>query len=71
VPTLGRPVRMKVPPTTANGCSFRLARLGMPRISSDGRGDLLVRVNALLPRQLSDRQRRLYEELQQVGDRQS
>ena len=67
VPTLGRPVRTKVPPTTANGCSFRLARLGMPRLSADGRGDLVVRVNALLPRRMSDRERRLFEELQALA----
>lgn len=64
VPTLGRPVRMKVPPATANGCAFRLARLGMPHLTADGRGDLIVRVTAALPRQLSERQRRLFEELQ-------
>ncbi len=66
VPTLGRPVRMKVPPTTANGRSFRLARLGMPRLNADGRGDLLVRINATLPTALSDRERRLYEELREL-----
>src|SRR5256714_12057346 len=57
VPTLARPVRMKVPPTTANGCSFRLARLGMPHLSADGRGDLVVRVNTVLPRQMGARER--------------
>jgi DnaJ-class molecular chaperone len=66
VPTLGRPVRMKVPPTTANGRSFRLARLGMPRLNADGRGDLLVRISATLPAALSDRERRLYEELREL-----
>ena len=67
VPTLGRPVRMKVPPTTANGCSFRLARLGMPHLSADGRGDLVVRVNTVLPHQISDRERRLFEELRALA----
>lgn len=64
VPTLGRPVRMKVPPATANGRSFRLARLGMPHLSADGRGDLIVRVNALLPRTVSEKERQLFEQLQ-------
>ena len=67
VPTLGRAVRMKVPPATSNGRSFRLARLGMPHLGSDGHGDLIVRVNASLPRQISDRERRLFEELQELG----
>lgn len=67
VPTLGRAVRMKVPPTTASGRSFRLAHQGMPHLNADGRGDLIVRVNAALPRQLSDRERRLFEELRELG----
>jgi len=67
VPTLGRPVRMKVPPATASGRQFRLARLGMPRLNADGSGDLIVRVNAALPRQVSDRERRLFEELRELG----
>jgi DnaJ-class molecular chaperone len=58
---------MKVPPTTANGCSFRLARLGMPRLSADGRGDLVVRVNTVLPHRISDRERRLFEELRALA----
>jgi DnaJ-class molecular chaperone len=39
----------------------------MPRLNADGRGDLLVRVNATLPATLSDRERRLYEELRELG----
>jgi DnaJ-class molecular chaperone len=67
VPTLARPVRMKVPPTTANGRQFRLARQGMPHLNAGGHGDLIVRVNAALPQQLSDRERRLYEELRELS----
>ncbi len=78
VPTLARPVRMKVPPATASGRQFRLARQGMPRLSGGassveaptvgaGTGDLIVRVNASLPQQVSDRQRRLFEELRELG----
>jgi DnaJ-class molecular chaperone len=39
----------------------------MPRLSADGRGDLVVRVNTVLPRRLSDRERRLFEELQALA----
>lgn len=67
VPTLGRAVRMKVPPTTASGRSFRLAQQGMPHLNVGGRGDLIVHVNAALPRQLSERERRLFEELRELG----
>jgi DnaJ-class molecular chaperone len=67
IPTLNRPVRMKIPPATVSGRQFRLARQGMPHLNADGHGDLLVRVNALLPQQVSDRQRRLFEELRELG----
>ena len=72
VPTLARPVRMKVPPATASGRQFRLARQGMPHLNGGGSagersGDLIVRVNALLPQQVGDRQRRLFEELRELG----
>jgi DnaJ-class molecular chaperone len=58
---------MKVPMTTQSGRQFRLARQGMPHLGDDGSGDLIVRVNALLPRQVSDRERRLFEELRELG----
>lgn len=67
VATLSRPVRMKVPATTLSGRQFRLARQGMPRLGGGGTGDLIVRVNASLPRQISDRERRLFEELQELS----
>ena len=88
VPTLARPVRMKVPSATASGRQFRLARQGMPHLNGTGSGgaagtagtagsagtagtagsgDLIVRVNASLPQQVSDRQRRLFEELRELG----
>jgi DnaJ-class molecular chaperone len=38
----------------------------MPRLNADGRGDLLVQINATLPAALSDRERRLYEELREL-----
>lgn len=63
VETLGRPVRMKIPPMTRSGHQFRLARQGMPNMRVGERGNLFVRVNAGLPRHLQERERRLFEEL--------
>jgi DnaJ-class molecular chaperone len=39
----------------------------MPHLNAGGHGDLIVRVNAALPQQLSDRERRLYEELRELS----
>ena len=64
VPTLGgKRVALKVPPLTQNGKLFRLKGLGMPRLEGKRRGDLLVRARVVLPEQLSDRERELFEKL--------
>jgi DnaJ-class molecular chaperone len=65
VPTLGeRPLRLKIPPTTQNGQVFRLKGHGMPAVGKpNDRGDLYATVNVVVPRQLSEEQRKHYEEL--------
>ena len=65
----GKHVALKVPPLTQNGRVFRLSGLGMPRLDekrkNKARGDLLVRVNVVLPQSLSDRERELFERLRE------
>jgi curved DNA-binding protein len=64
VPTLAGPRLLRIPPETADGRRIRLSGQGMPRLNRPGeRGDLYVEVHALLPRNLSRRQRELFEEL--------
>ena len=65
VPAVGeRPLRLKIPPTTQNGQVFRLKGHGMPAVGKPSeRGDLYATVNVVLPKQLSDEQRRHYEAL--------
>src|SRR3990172_8211478 len=70
VPALsGKRVALKIPPLTQNGRVFRLAGLGMPKLEAKGkgkaRGDLLVRVRAVLPESLSKRARELFEQLRE------
>ena len=52
VPTLGgKPLRLKVPPTTQNGQVFRLKGHGMPLGGKpQERGDLYATVDVELPR---------------------
>ena len=54
VPTLGgAPVTVRIPPGTPNGRTFRVRGRGIPR--RDGtRGDLLVTVDVVVPKQLDD-----------------
>jgi curved DNA-binding protein len=67
VPTLERPVALKVPAGTQNGRTFRLRGLGMPHLRNpDQRGDILAEVDVQLPANLSDRERQLFEELRRL-----
>ncbi|MGH2536820.1 MAG: DnaJ C-terminal domain-containing protein [Candidatus Promineifilaceae bacterium] len=64
VPTLTGPVRLTVPAGTQGGRTFRLKGKGMPLLRDSNRyGDLLATVQIRVPRQLSDEERRLYEQL--------
>lgn len=64
VPTLGRPVRLKIPAGTQSGRKFRLAGKGMPILRQpDQHGDLYARILITVPTNLSDEQRAAVERL--------
>lgn len=67
VPTVKGKLLLKIPAGTANGKQFRLGGQGLPRLKDGTRGDLLVKVHAMLPgtqgRPLSNRERELLTEL--------
>jgi curved DNA-binding protein len=64
VPTLTRPLRLKIPAGTQSGRRFRLPGKGMPILrESDRFGDLYVRVMLTVPETLTDEQRALAERL--------
>jgi DnaJ-class molecular chaperone len=63
VPTMRGRVMLSVPPETQNGRTFRLAGLGMPHLNGGGKGDLYAKVRVVLPTNLDERGRKLFEEL--------
>ncbi len=64
VPTLSGKVVLTIPPGTQVGQTFRLSGRGMPHLRHPEKfGDLLARINVKIPRNLTDRQRELFEEL--------
>ncbi len=68
VPVIGKKVALKIPPLTQNGRVFRLAGLGMPHLNTaDRKGDVYVKVRLKLPEQLTDEERKLFEELKALG----
>lgn len=67
VPTLDTRIMLKIPTLTQNGKVFRLAGKGMPRLQGNGKGDLYARVSVKLPEKLSEKERKLFEELRAGG----
>jgi molecular chaperone DnaJ len=63
VPGLQGRARVRVPPGTQPGSVLRVGGRGLPRYGGHGRGSLNLAVILDIPRQLSARQRELYEQL--------
>jgi molecular chaperone DnaJ len=63
VPTLDGALSMNVPAGTQPDTMLRLRGKGLPRFGGGGRGDLYVRLQVHVPERLSDRERRLFEQL--------
>ena len=64
VPTLDGPVRMRLPAGTRSGQRLRLAGKGYPTPS--GRGDQVVELYIAPPKDISTRERELYEKLRRL-----
>lgn len=63
----GRSVMLRIPPGTQNGQTFRLRGRGMPRLNDpSARGDLYVKVQVQLPTQLSENEKRLFQQLRDL-----
>lgn len=61
-PTLGEPVRVKIPPGSQADGKLRLKGKGLPT-TSGSHGDLLLSLQIAMPSTLSDEERKLYEGL--------
>jgi DnaJ-class molecular chaperone len=63
VPTMNGDVTMTIPSGTQSNKLLRLAGKGMPKLKTAGYGDEYVRLIGQLPTDLSDRERKLFQEL--------
>ena len=63
VPTVTGKVRMRIPPETQNGTTFRLKGKGLPALGRHAAGDQIVTVRIVIPSNLSAREKELYHEL--------
>ena len=67
VPSLGGPVRLRVPPGTQSGQRFRLRDRGLPTGRDARRGDLVVEAKLVLPRVLDERSKELLREFGRIN----
>ena len=64
---LDKTVKLNIPPETANGKKFRLSGLGMPRLRKpDERGDLYAKIKVMLPQNLSEEEKKLLSQWQEL-----
>ena len=64
-PTLGEPVRVKIPAGSRADGKLRLKGKGLPA-ASGGYGDLFLTLQIVMPSSLSDEERKLYEQLGRI-----
>jgi molecular chaperone DnaJ len=68
VTTLKGRLELKGPAETQNGRTFRLTGQGMPHLGKAGRGDLLAKINVVLPLKLSVEEKELFTRLKSLRE---
>ncbi|SDB98063.1 molecular chaperone DnaJ [Pelagirhabdus alkalitolerans] len=67
VPTVHGKVKLKIPAGTQTGKTFRLKSKGAPNVRGYGHGDQHVRMRVITPTNLSERQKELLREFNDLG----
>ena len=67
VPTLEGDKHIKILPGTQSNSRIRLKGFGLPRLQEGGKGDEFVRIIIKYPKNLTERQKKLVEELKKEG----
>ena len=66
LPTLNGNLILKIPPETQNSRVFRLAGKGMPQLGSTKHGDMFATVKIVLPTNLTEEEKQLFEKLRSL-----
>jgi len=66
VPTPKGKLALKIPAETQNGRVFRLAGQGMPHPGKTTKGDLLAKVDIVMPTRLSEKEKELFRQLGEI-----
>jgi len=67
VPTLEEKVKLKIPEGTQPGTRFRLRSKGMPHVRGHGRGDMIVQVDVVIPKNLNEKQKELLVQFAKIS----
>ena len=68
VPTIDdKQLSLKIPPGTKHGTKMRLTGHGLPEMKDNKKGDLYVRIQVKIPKNISAEQKKLVEELAATG----
>ncbi|MEI7768490.1 MAG: molecular chaperone DnaJ [Chloroflexales bacterium] len=63
VPTIDGSERLRIPPGTQTGQTFKLRGKGVPFLRQSGRGDQIIVSRVMVPAKLTDHQRKLFQDL--------
>lgn len=63
IPTIDSKVKVKIDPGTQAGKILRLRGKGLPDVNGYGRGDLLVKINVWIPKDVSKEEKKVLEKL--------
>jgi molecular chaperone DnaJ len=67
VPTVHGKVKLKIPAGTQTGTYFRLRGKGIPNVHGQGRGDQHIRVRVVTPKNLTEKQKELLREFNNLS----
>jgi curved DNA-binding protein len=67
VPTLDGSIKLRVPSGTESGKTLRVRGRGLPKGKTGERGDFFVNIHVVLPTQVSDAERLLWEQLRNAS----
>jgi DnaJ-class molecular chaperone len=69
--TPGGRIALKIPPETQNGKLFRLTGKGMPSLGTSTYGDLFAKVVVVLPADLTEKEKQLFQQLRSLKNAES
>ena len=68
IPTIeGKEVEFKITPGTQSGTVFKLRGQGMNSVRHQGRGNMYVTVNVVVPKKLNSKQKNLLKEFAEIS----